>query len=208
MALYKCDLVPRALISLTHPTSGTRGVMSLWLSSPWPAGLMVGPSMDGSTLTIQGAGFNRAKSQLYSPEYLVNAIIQPTLTPLHNVLRCVQKGWTGDGSCVEHVPAVVVAFVVCCMGQHSGFVSHLGEKVELSCKDLTSPLLVVLPRLLHLLCADGHPLSLVAHIIMIAAGFAAVSHCFLSKHFSVRQFISFYVSGKNYLLSSVFQWTI
>lgn len=55
VAVYKCDLVPRALISLTHPTRGIRGVVSLWLASLWPAGLMVVPGMDGSMLAIQGA---------------------------------------------------------------------------------------------------------------------------------------------------------
>ena len=69
------------------------------------------------------------------------------------------------------------------------FLSHVGEKVQLCCKDLPWPLLLVLPRLLHLLWAGGHPFSLVTRIIMIAAGFAAVSHyCFLCERFSVRQF--------------------
>lgn len=80
--------------------------------------------------------------------------------------------------------------MVRCGDQHS--VSHLGEKVELCCKDLPWPLLIVLPRLPCLLYAGGHPFSLVTHIIMIAAGFAAVPHyCFLCEHFSVRQFISY-----------------
>lgn len=100
---------------------------------------------------------------------------------------------------------VMVTFMVCFGDQHNVFVSHLGEEVKLCSKDLTWPLLIVLPRLLHLLCAGGHPFSIVTNVITIAARFAAVSHyCFLCEHFSARQFISFYMSGKNDLVSSVF----
>lgn len=88
--------------------------------------------------------------------------------------------WAGGGSWVKHVAVVVVASMVHCRDQHSVFVSHLGEKVESCCKELPLPLLIDLPRLLHLLCAGSHSFLLVTHIITTAAGFAAVSHyCFL-----------------------------
>lgn len=65
--------------------------------------------------------------------------------------------WAGGGSWVKHVAVVVVASMVHCRDQHSVFVSHLGEKVESCCKELPLPLLIHLPRLLHLLCAGSHP---------------------------------------------------
>lgn len=55
----------------------------------------------------------------------------------------------------------------------------------------------IIPRLLHLLCAGSHPFSLVTHVIKAAAASTATSHyCVPWERFSVRQFISFYVSRK------------
>lgn len=76
-------------------------------------------------------------------------------------------------------------------------------------EDLPEPSHTVLPQLLHLLCAGSHPFSLVTPLIIIAAGFAAVAYyCFLCERFAMRRYISSYMSGKNGLVSSVFQQTI
>lgn len=76
-------------------------------------------------------------------------------------------------------------------------------------EDLPEPSHTVLPQLLHLLCAGSHPFSLVTPLIIIGAGFAAVAYyCFLCERFAMRRYISSYMSGKNGLVSSVFQQTI
>lgn len=182
----------------------------LWLSSPCPVRLLVVPSKGSSMLTTQGAGLTEQNHSFT----LLNTYSQcnyPATThtsPWCPMLRAeaMPFSWAGGGSSVEHVPVVIVAVMFCCGDQRSVFVSHLGEKVELWCRDLPWLLLIDLPRLLHLLCASGHPFSLVTYLIMIAAGFAALCHYgFLREHFSVRQVISFYMSGNNDLVSSVFQ---
>lgn len=129
VAQYKCGLAPGAVIYLTHPTRGLRGVMPLWLSSPWLISLIIVVPIMGVLIPAVQANTccYRAKTELsllsiYSQcNYLANALCYA-----QRVAHPMGWGWQLGRTCTS---GGGLSGLLC--GLRQSFVSCLGEKAVL-----------------------------------------------------------------------------